>query len=87
MDALGEALSACGMTEVQSRSTARIPIVIFKDPVSGRNDMSEISLYLTLFLSFFFLRFIIPQKKKESTVASYGSKGTICLEKENCKRR
>jgi hypothetical protein len=35
MEALGAALTEMGMTEVQTRSTARIPIVIFKDPVSG----------------------------------------------------
>jgi hypothetical protein len=35
MEALGASLSEVGMTDVQTRSTARIPIVIFKDPISG----------------------------------------------------
>lgn len=35
MEALGAALSDIGMSDVQTRSTARIPIVIFKDPISG----------------------------------------------------
>ena len=35
MEALGAALTEMGMSEVQTRSTARIPIVIFRDPISG----------------------------------------------------
>eukprot|EP00604_Paraphysomonas_vestita_P004309 CAMPEP_0174825526 /NCGR_PEP_ID=MMETSP1107-20130205/42847_1 /TAXON_ID=36770 /ORGANISM="Paraphysomonas vestita, Strain GFlagA" /LENGTH=1022 /DNA_ID=CAMNT_0016057229 /DNA_START=951 /DNA_END=4020 /DNA_ORIENTATION=- len=34
MEALGVALSEIGMLQVEARSTARIPIVLFKDPVS-----------------------------------------------------
>lgn len=35
MEALGAALTEMGMLDVQARSTARIPIVLFKDPISG----------------------------------------------------
>jgi DNA polymerase sigma len=35
IEAIASALTNLGMEEVDSRSTARIPIVLFKDPVSG----------------------------------------------------
>lgn len=36
IERLGEALTATGMKDVHTRSTARIPIVQFKEPLTGK---------------------------------------------------